>query len=92
MEDKLCKGCGEIKPITEYYKHGPYIASRCRVCYNERHRNRNEKKLGIHNYEGCKNDLEGAKNALMSLGYDLETSIHEQFKERVKERYGVELP
>lgn len=39
METRKCKVCGEVKPITEYYKHGGYVEKgkltkpmACEVC------------------------------------------------------------
>ena len=32
MEHRKCKKCGEVKPITEFYKHGKYYATQCKEC------------------------------------------------------------
>ena len=29
---KTCAKCGEVKPVTEFYKQGKYRRSRCRAC------------------------------------------------------------
>ena len=32
METRKCKACGEVKPITDYYKHGGYYDTKCKEC------------------------------------------------------------
>lgn len=32
MEMRKCKVCGEVKPITDYYKHGDYYDTKCKEC------------------------------------------------------------
>lgn len=33
-ESKTCPECGLLKPLTEYYPHGKYRASKCKLCHN----------------------------------------------------------
>ena len=32
MEMRKCKVCGEVKPITDYYKHAGYYDTKCKEC------------------------------------------------------------
>ena len=32
--NKTCNICGEVKPIGEYYKTGPYFSARCKTCFS----------------------------------------------------------
>lgn len=86
MDTKECKNCQVTKPITDFYQHGPYLCSSCKICYNLKHKKRDGKVNGIDEFEGNPNDLEGAKNTLIAMGYDLERNIHEQFMERMSLR------
>lgn len=31
---KRCRECGVVKPLSEYYPHGIYWASKCKPCHN----------------------------------------------------------
>jgi hypothetical protein len=39
METRICKACGEEKPITEYYDYrstGGYLHSKCKKCVSRK--------------------------------------------------------
>jgi len=49
LEVKICSGCGEEKPLSEYYRRKGYrdgIVPRCKGCYREWHRKRYTPKSG----------------------------------------------
>lgn len=88
MEGKYCKSCDTVKPYEDFYKQGNNYQARCKVCYNDKHKSKHKKLNRMDAFEGNPNDLEGAKNTLIAMGYDLNRDIHEQFMERVSSKYG----
>jgi len=51
VEAKICKRCGKLKPLTEFYKHKGFkdgLSCYCKECYSKKHReyyNKNRKKF-----------------------------------------------
>lgn len=35
-ETKTCKDCGETKPVTDFYQHGEWYGSYCKLCTKKR--------------------------------------------------------
>ena len=81
MELKKCKLCEVEKPLTDFYKMGYSLSSRCRKCHNIKFGD-SEIARGFDDFKGTKEELEKAKEVLVRLGYDLDRSVPEQFNER----------
>ena len=84
-----CNKCDNWKSIEEYYvnrqsKHG--ISSWCKKCMKK------ENELRYMNTKPTPHYVqEPVDNLFKNLGYDLKEDIHEQFKEKMFEKYGVNL-
>ena len=52
---KICKGCQENKPFTEYHKEGKGLKSKCKIC-----RSKEEKKYYYKNHEKTKKNRRAA--------------------------------
>ena len=33
VEKHRCRGCGKLKPVTEFYRNGKYVHYLCKPCY-----------------------------------------------------------
>ena len=62
MNEKKCKDCGIIKPLTEFYKcsHGPvaYYQSYCKVCDKKRSHNSYVKNIEVNRLKRAKWQIE----------------------------------
>ena len=88
----ICNICKEVKHNSEFgknnrNKHG--ISNYCRPCILKYHSDRKS-------YYGLK-DITNDKdksitiNFFKSMDYDIDESIHNQFVEKIKNKYGVDL-
>lgn len=83
MNYRICITCGELKQEQEFRESHKGISKRCLPCLELRNK-------GIWlpqdaHFEGY------SKLILHELGYDIEKPVYEQFRERVKERYGRDI-
>ena len=83
MNYRICITCGELKQEQEFRESHKGISKRCLPCLELRNK-------GIWlpqdaHYEAY------SKLILQELGYDIEKPVYEQFKQRVKERYGRDI-
>lgn len=96
-----CIKCRISKPLTEYadnYGWSTGKVSTCKPCVEKRrlelielrkdgiNTQLSQEELGDTYYE-----IKETKAALQRIGYDLNKNIHEQFLERIKVKYGVDL-
>lgn len=90
METKICKHCGAEKYTNLYgYNHDT-----CMNCVQQRQRIYED--LGWGMPEELKtniirSNIFSSQQILSSMGYDIDKSIHEQFKVRIYEKYGVKF-
>ena len=99
---RTCNTCGESKTLCDnFFKHNNgregYINC-CKVCYTKKYRSRTYTGIRGGNKEGARlradSDADQAYQVLENIGYELDNpdnSVYEQFKKRVKEKYGVDL-
>lgn len=90
MEIVTCKNCGVTKPMTNYYVG----ARTCPDCCNNR--SNNYERDGLNMAEELqtsrlKGFIRDTKLFLKCLNYDVDKNIHEQFKARIYEKYGVKF-
>ena len=83
LEYQICIRCGELKAVEEFGTNPKGITKRCRPCL-EALRNGDYGIRDAHH-------IGYSKLILFELGYDLKQPIYEQFKQRVKERYGKDI-
>lgn len=83
LEYQICIRCGELKAVEEFGTNPKGITKRCRPCL-EALRNGDYGIRDAHH-------IGYSKLILVELGYDIKTSVYEQFKQRVKERYGKDI-
>jgi hypothetical protein len=95
MDLKECISCRIKKRINRFYKSNQYPdghMSRCKDCY-EYTSNRNDLRawaiLDLSQVDQESMDL--VYYILEELGYDSKKDIHQQFVDRIKNRYGTEL-
>ena len=84
-----CKRCNKWYPMEGYHynRNSHYgIASYCKQCMYESNSMNKPKKEQAPSYTS-----EPVNNMFKNLGYDLKEDIHEQFKQKMFEKYGVDL-
>lgn len=83
----ICRICNEHKHSNEFHNSptGPirkiYVCKECNKDYI--------KKNSMESYS--QENQDNAKEVLTILGYDLDGDVHQQFKDRVKSKYGINL-
>ena len=96
-EEKECNWCGEIKLLTQYHKNKVSpdgYSPRCASCTNIVSNIVTRTGINLPDEyitDANRDDIEGAKLLLNSLGYDLEKDIYEQFKQRIIEKHNVDI-
>jgi transposase-like protein len=89
---KVCNRCNIEKDITDYYvsKHGrDGYMPKCKICHNLYTQKRGQTLKADDMYD--KSTVDGFKKVMEGLGYDHTSDISEQFKQRVMDKYGVNL-
>lgn len=51
LDRKWCVGCNEVKSVSEYYKNGKSIRSKCKDCDNKRKRTYSPKQQKVRNQQ-----------------------------------------
>lgn len=92
-EQQECKRCGFIKPIADYTSSRGTIYPVCKPCQKEQKENYHK---GINAdietmAPNSRWDIECGRELLEKMGYDLNYPIHDQFKNRMKVLYGVDM-
>lgn len=90
----VCKNCKQEKHESEFTHSQTGIYKTCKLCEKLQREEYDTK--GIHAdlskvAHNTSFDVQNARDFLELLGYDLEKPIYLQFKERTKEKWGVEL-
>ena len=99
MDGKKCNKCGEIKPPSEYHINNALtdgLASRCKICVSNDAKARRRNNLKLSPLEASNDPLtiEGTRNLLSSIGYELDNPnnpVYHQFKKQIELKYGVIL-
>ncbi len=91
---KICRLCGEVKPLTDFSKNkrtSDGRTNRCKSCDVEVQQvsaqhaiHMPEKYLN----DSLERDIYGARILLTILGYDVNGDVHAQFMERMRKRKG----
>jgi len=88
-EEKICSKCFITQPSVEF----SHDYSVCKTCQKDQ---REQYDLGINAdlskvAPWSRFDIEGARELLDKLGYDLNKPIYEQFKQRALLKWGVDV-
>lgn len=90
MNTRICKTCKVEKDLNEY----PYNNFSCRECVELRLYLYETQGFSMPEYlksDTIKSNIYDAKQILATMGYDIDKNIHEQFKVRIYETYGVKF-
>jgi len=96
-EEKECNWCGEIKLLTQYHKNKVSpdgYSPRCASCTNIVSNIVTRTGINLPDEyitDANRDDIEGAKLLLNSLGFDLEKDIYQQFRQRIIEKHNVDI-
>lgn len=96
-EEKECNWCGEIKLLTQYHKNKVSpdgYSPRCASCTNIVSNIVTRTGINLPDEyitDANRDDIEGAKLLLNTLGFDLEKDIYQQFRQRIIEKHNVDI-
>lgn len=93
-----CNKCYEWKSRDEYHKNNRAywkIHTYCKTCLHtyEGRSPRGKRKQPIRKIDDIKDKslIDGATNLLKSMGYNLQEDVSQQFMERIKQKYNIDL-
>ena len=100
MKEKQCNKCKLIKPLEQFDRSKIYNDGRVTTCKACRKLYETQKRLQLADstltaLDMCQQEPDkiGAIELLKNIGYEVngKKTVYEQFKERIKNKYGVTL-